>query len=227
MRATAVVPAYNEASRIGRVLAAVESCSLVDQLIVVDDGSRDDTAAAAGRHNGAEVVRLPRNQGKAAAMWEGVARARNKVVVFVDADLVGLTPEHVAELVRPVLSGEADMTVGQFSQAPPWITYWMRLMPAISGQRAMRVSDFVRVPNLVESGFGVEVALTRYALRKKLRTRYVPLSKMTHVIKEEKRGILRGVSSRAVMYYQMTRAALSNGYHQLAEMIEEHGPTEQ
>jgi len=221
MKASAVIPAYNEAERIKRVLNAVASSASVDQIIVVDDGSRDRTAAVAAQHNGAVVVRLAQNQGKAAAMAAGVRRARNQVVVFLDADLVGLTDHHVDDLVAPVLRGEADMTVGQFQGGRGWITLWQRLVPAISGQRAMRAADFMGVPNLEGAGFGVELAISRHAARRRLRTRLVYLPEMTHVIKEEKRGLLRGLRDRIVMYAQMLRSALGNGYHHLQETAEE------
>lgn len=221
MKASAVIPAYNEADRISRVLEAVAASALVDQIIVVDDGSDDRTAAAAAAHNGAVVVRLGENQGKAGAMAAGVRRAKNPVVVFLDADLVGLTDDHVDDLVAPVLKGEVDMTVGQFKGGSRWITLWQRLVPAISGQRAMRAADFERIPNLERAGFGVEVAITRHVARRRLRTRLVYLPEMTHVIKEEKRGVLRGLRDRMVMYAQMLRSALGNGYHHLLETAEE------
>jgi glycosyltransferase involved in cell wall biosynthesis len=221
MRATVVIPAYNEAKRIGRVLEAVAGAELVDEVIVVDDGSRDRTAEVAAAHDGAMVVRLPRNQGKAGALWEGVRRARNKVAVFLDADLVGLTADHVDDLVRPVVGGEADMAVGQFRGGSRWITLWQRLVPSISGQRAISTEHFLSIPRIERTGFGVEVALTRYAARNKLATRRVLLAGMSHVIKEEKRGILRGVYDRAVMYTQIVRCALGNGYHALRTEAEE------
>jgi glycosyltransferase involved in cell wall biosynthesis len=199
------------------VLSAVASATLVDEVIVVDDGSHDSTAGAAASHDGALVVRLERNQGKAAAMCEGVRRAANEVVVFLDADLVGLSGEHVDELVGPVVAGEADMTVGQFRGGNGWITLWQRLVPAISGQRALRAKHFLALPQVEQMGFGVEVALTRYAARRKLRTRRVYLQGMSHVIKEGKRGVVRGLYDRAVMYAQMGRWAVVNGYHNAAE----------
>jgi glycosyltransferase involved in cell wall biosynthesis len=221
MKATAVIPAYNEAARIERVLSAVAESDLIDQIIVVDDGSRDETAKVAGAHNGAVVVRLRRNQGKAGALEAGVKRARNPVVVFLDADLIGLTDHHVDDLVAPVLRGDADMTVGQFWSGSPFVTAWMRFCPAISGQRAMRAADFLAIPKVATSGFGVEVVVTKYALNKRLRIKYVHLPNITHVVKESKRGVLPGLASRAVMYGQILRCTLRNGHHQPLETAEE------
>jgi len=221
MKATAIVPAYNEAERIRPVLHAIAGSTLVDEVIVVDDGSEDDTAAVAAAHNGALVLGLPRNRGKAGALAAGVRKAANPVVVFLDADLVGLTEKHVDDLVAPVLSGEADMTVGQFWTGSPLVTVWMRFCPAISGQRAMRAADFLAIPNVADTGFGVEVMVTRYAATKGLRIRYVHLPDITHVVKEHKRGVIRGLASRAIMYAQIARCTLRNGYHHLLQAAEE------
>lgn len=212
MKATAVIPALNEAARIGSVLRAVHSAQLVDEAVVVDDGSRDHTAEAAASHDGALVIRFERNRGKAGALYEGVKRARNDVVVFLDADLVGLCPQHVDRLAEPVLSGEADMTVGQFLEGNRWISLWQRLVPSISGQRALRARDFLALPNAARMGFGIEVALTRYAAHRGLRTQRVYLPQVTHIMKESKCGLARGLYARAAMYSQMARWSLSDGY---------------
>ena len=215
MKASAVIPAYNEAERIGRVLEAASASALVGEVIVVDDGSRDGTAKVAAGYAGVRLVGLPKNQGKAAAMAAGVRKAQSAVVVFLDADLVGLTKEHVDELVGPVLRAEVDMAVGQFKGGRGWITLWQRLVPAISGQRAMRASDFAAVPDVERKGFGVELAISRAAVRRGLSTRLVYLPGVTHVMKEEKRGVVRGLRDRAVMYAQIVSCAVGNGYDHL------------
>ena len=97
-------------------------------------------------------------------MWEGAERVKHEVVLFLDADLIHLTPQHVNDLVRPVLAEEADMAVGQFMSGSPLVTAWMRFCPGISGQRAMRVADFLSIPEVSSSRYGVEVVITRAAL---------------------------------------------------------------
>ncbi len=106
---TAVVPAYNEGERIEEVVAEV--ARYVDTVLVVDDGSVDETAARAGAA-GARVVRQPENRGYIAAIRRGFREADDGVVVTLDGD--GELPARaIPELVAPILAGRADMVQGR------------------------------------------------------------------------------------------------------------------
>jgi len=99
-----VVPARNEADTVGAVLDAVLTDEgLVDELVVVDDHSHDDTAVVAGRH-GARVVGLDKPHGKGAAMAAGVAATRSDLVVFLDADVTNTASDYVARLISPLIN---------------------------------------------------------------------------------------------------------------------------
>ncbi len=109
-----VIPAYEEAARLGptleRVCAWLDDAAPDHELIVVDDGSRDDTAAVARRAAPrAHVHRLPTNKGKGAAVRHGVLASRGDLVLFSDADLS--TPiEECARLAERL--PEADVVIG-------------------------------------------------------------------------------------------------------------------
>ncbi|HOT03576.1 MAG TPA: glycosyltransferase family 2 protein, partial [Methanolinea sp.] len=107
----AVIPAYNEELTIGTVV--LRTRQHVDHVIVVDDGSTDKTASIATLA-GAEVLQHPINLGKAQAMFKGFARAKEYnplAVVMLDADGQH-NPDEIPELLKPVLSGDADLVVG-------------------------------------------------------------------------------------------------------------------
>jgi dolichol-phosphate mannosyltransferase len=125
---TVIIPAYNEAATIERLLDAVASTPYRKQVVVVDDGSTDATATLADcwndRHRGdVEVVRHRVNRGKGAAIRTGLARARGEVVLVQDADLE-YSPEDYPALIDPILSGEAEVVYGSRylrpSGALPW-----------------------------------------------------------------------------------------------------------
>jgi glycosyltransferase involved in cell wall biosynthesis len=206
-----LVPALNEAATIGSVVEVARRAAL-GPVWVVDDGSADataDRAAAAG----ARVLRLPSNVGKGGALCAGAAVVAAEVLVVVDADLVGLEPAHLRALAAPVLVGEADMTRGVFRGGRWSTTAAQRLIPQLNGQRALRRADLAAVPGLADSRYGVEVRLTEHARRRGWRCVDVPLDGVSHVMKEEKRGLWRGLRVRLRMYRDIVSALLRRGRH--------------
>lgn len=113
-RVTAVVPAYNEAGRVGATVTQLRA--VVDEILVIDDASRDTTAAEAAAA-GARVLTQTVNQGYIAAIKRGFAEATGEVVVVVDAD-GEFPPARIPELVAPILAGQADMVQGHRDVVP-------------------------------------------------------------------------------------------------------------
>lgn len=201
-----VVPAYNEGKRIVPVLKAVLAAKLVDQVIVVDDGSRDNTSEVAGRLPGVEVVRFTSNLGKAAAMAAGVAHTDAPIVAFIDADLDGLASEHIDDIVRPVLNDECDMCIGIFRGGKFWSDTAQRITPLISGQRAIRRQLIEVVPYFSEVRMGAEVLLNTAAKRARARVKRVVLRGVSNQFKERKMGLVKGTAARYRMYKEITQA---------------------
>ena len=177
MRVTAVVPARNEADRVGETVTALKSfCTAV---VVVDDGSSDHTSEVA-RDAGAEVVRADRNIGKGRALELGLDRVGGEgVLLFADADLAG-TAGHLESLLAPLVEGTADLCVatfpplgGGFGTVKRFARWAIRRLGGIdvteplSGQRAIMARDLARLRPLAR-GFGVETAMTIDAARQGL-----------------------------------------------------------
>lgn len=210
MKVDAVIPAYNEETTIAEVVATLKQVDMIDDIFVVSDGSEDGTAEEA-RRAGARVVEHLQNQGKAAAMKTGFDLTDTPVVLFLDADLIGLSPAHVRALLQPVLRGEADMTVGIFDEGRITTDLAQLLAPYLSGQRAVRREVlhemFRSEPDADVSRFGIEVALTRHINNRGYRSVEVPLEEMSHRMKEEKLGLVKGVAARLKMYYEILKYA--------------------
>jgi glycosyltransferase involved in cell wall biosynthesis len=187
----AVIPARNEADRIQATVTAAAGLPGVGLVVVVDDGSRDSTAAIA-RRMGAVVLRHARNRGKAAAMQSGAnvvgvvdqreRRDSPRHLLFLDADL-GESAAQAGPLADPVLAGQADMTIAIFTTTVKLGGHglvvglsgagirraagWQPVQP-LNGQRCLTRAAFEAARPLAP-GWGAETALTIDLLRQGFR----------------------------------------------------------
>jgi len=106
---TAIVPAYNQAARIGRVVE--ETLPHVDEVLVVDDGSTDETRNVAV-DAGARVIANPFETGTIGGLKTGFQAAQGGIVVTLDADGEH-DPADIPKLIEPIVNGEADLVLGQ------------------------------------------------------------------------------------------------------------------
>ncbi|MCV2878554.1 glycosyltransferase [Sedimentimonas flavescens] len=189
-----LIPAYNEGPRIAQVLAAVVNHPLIDEVIVIDDGSSDDTAKIAAGF-GVRVLTQSPNGGKTRAVVAGIAAARGSHLLLLDADLLGLTPDALTALIEPVRSGAVQATISLRGNAPaPW-----RLigLDYISGERvlprhilAAQLQALTELPR-----FGLEVFMNRLWLHHRLRLRVVRWPEVASPMKHSKRGWRAGISA--------------------------------
>jgi glycosyltransferase involved in cell wall biosynthesis len=160
LRVAAVVPAYNEEETVADVVEVLRATPAVQEVIVVSDGSTDDTQQAA-EEAGAHVLHLPTQHGKGGAMLHGVAHTDASVILFCDADLYGLRIEHVEDMLLPVVSGSRAMNVG-LRRKHSLVDWLQPHLPLISGQRAMRRRVIEGLPPEHAQGFMIEAALNYY-----------------------------------------------------------------
>jgi glycosyltransferase involved in cell wall biosynthesis len=206
MIVAAIIPAKNEENTICDVVEVCKAVTIIDEVIVVSDGSTDKTAYLANLA-GAKVIDLPENIGKGGAMMVGVNNTEAEIILFLDADLIGLTTNHVNDLLLPVLNGEAEMTVGVFEHGRLVTDLAQVIAPYLSGQRALKRTLLLQMSNLDVTRFGIEVALTRFAMEQGLNVRKVYLPDMSHVMKEEKLGFVKGFAARMKMYWEIAMHA--------------------
>lgn len=205
MEITAVIPAYNEEKTIGLIVPVVKSVSIINEVLVVSDGSIDGTAALA-KAAGARVIELAENIGKGGAMMVGVQSTKADLILFLDADLIGLTPAHILDLLLPVVSGQVETTIGIFGRGRLTTDLAQVIAPYLSGQRVIKRELLMKIPNLEITRFGVEAALTRYIRKEGISFREVELKDMTHIMKEEKLGLVKGFQARMKMYWEIVKA---------------------
>jgi len=192
-----LIPAYNEAATIGEVLARIDALDLDAQIVVVDDGSTDATAAIVEAYAQArphvELLRQP-NRGKGAAVRLAATRMTKEIVVIQDADME-YDPADVIELIKPIERGVADVVYGsRLSGGAPQRAYlfwhlignrFLSLLTGVlfnttlsdmeTGYKAFR-SDVLRSLRLTQDDFAIEPEITGEVCRRKLRIYEMPIS---------------------------------------------------
>lgn len=193
-----IIPAFDEADTIAAVVASVLPHPWVEEVIVVDDGSGDATAAVATQA-GARVIRLDRNSGKTAAMAAGVHAAKSDILLFLDADVTGHSEQALSRIMQPVIDGRYEMHVGLRARSTLILNRLLRYFPIIGGERALTRRLWEALPADHVNGFEVEIALNYTAKQFDKGMGFELIYGTTHRTKEHKYGLLVGLARRLRM----------------------------
>lgn len=210
----AVIPARDEEQTVATVVEACLGCDWIREVIVVDDGSEDDTAARAGAA-GAKVVRRGRGDAavvgppgglrpegsKAHAMEAGVEASDAQAILFVDADLLGITSAHLDEIARPYLAGRAVMSLGCFDYG--WLNALVLRLPPTSGERIVPRWVFDAVPPSKRDGYTIEMMINEVVAEGRCPTTARIMGGVTHRTKRDKFGFLDGYRRTWRMFWDL------------------------
>ncbi|ARU63223.1 glycosyl transferase [Tumebacillus avium] len=216
MKVSVLIPAWNEADRIDQTILAVRTLDIVDEIVVIDDGSTDDTYRIS-LEAGARVIRHSTNYGKGAALYSGLLVAEADIYVFLDADMCETAVE-IEKLIRPLLQNRCDMTIGRlpkplkggFGLVKNFARGGIRrlggvdMQAPLSGQRALNRSVLDAIGNLGD-GYGVEVGMTIDAARGGMRILEVEVDMKNREYGRDLRGFLH----RGKQFLQIARVLLN------------------
>jgi glycosyltransferase involved in cell wall biosynthesis len=189
-----LIPAYNEERTIAEVVERVRRLPFAKQIVVVDDGSTDRTAASLDPAPADVLVLREPHRGKGAAVRAGIPHVRGEIVVIQDADLE-YDPADVPALIQPIVDGVADVVYGSrlIGGRPQraylfWHRFGNRVLSVVAGvlynttltdmetgYKAFR-ADVLKSLDLREDGFGIEPEITGRICRRELRVYELPIS---------------------------------------------------
>jgi glycosyltransferase involved in cell wall biosynthesis len=223
MKISCIIPAYNEEKTVFGVVEAVKGSGLFDEIIVISDGSTDMTPYILKRVNGIDFIDLERNIGKGGAVWHGLQRATGEIIVMLDADLIGVSKEHLEKIINPLKDEGIHNCIGIIQHKSRW---WMSLsqffLSDLSGQQAF-FKYLVEGVDIKDKRFGVEIALKHHFKKKNARVKKVFLRGVSHLMKEQKMGFEEGIKHRSKMYREVGREMGNNLKQKIVDATKDFG----
>lgn len=196
---TCIIPFYNEEDRVIQVLEVVTQIKGITQIICIDDGSTDNTSEQIQADwPQVTLVRLPYNQGKAAAIRQGVRLAQNETILLMDADLQSINKTEVEQAIQALARHNLDMLILRRINAP-WFVKFDRGDTLLSGERLVKKQDLVHILNQEVNHYQVELAINLYMQKHKRNVRWMPWS-ATNTYKAKKIGLVKGYQKEFKMF---------------------------
>ncbi|OQX72094.1 MAG: hypothetical protein B6D61_15250 [Bacteroidetes bacterium 4484_249] len=211
-KVTAIICAFNEEKTIEFVIRSASANYLIDELIVVNDGSTDNTGKIIERLKGdisITDIHFTENKGKGYAMATGVEKAIYEAIVFIDADLSELNQDHYYQLLIPIMEDKADMVLGQATET--LINYSVNPFKSLTGERALLKKDILPiVGKMKHSRFGVETLINLFYQSQGKTVNYVMLKGLKHPTKFDKVSKQQAIKEFVKEGHQIALTAFKN-----------------
>lgn len=210
MKVSCIIPAFNEEKGIVNAIRTVKRVGHVDEIIVVDDGSSDNTFQRA-KDEGVIVVRHSSNKGKGAAIKTGILQSNGEILLFLDADINNISAKKIHSIIKPLLDNEADFVKTSFTRKRGRVTElvvkplfrvvfpFITFKQPLSGQFAIRKSLIKELK--IDNKWGVDIQILIQLFKKGTRIAEVDIGKLEHK--------KQPIENLAIMSEQVIKSVLS------------------
>lgn len=199
-----VIAAYNEEPRIAQVLKVVEHHPLIDEVIVVNDGSIDNTSDIVRKFD-VKLIENGKNLGKTLSVKKGIEASKNSLIMMLDADLRGLDSFAIEELTKPVINGQVDWTLSVRSNSLPIMK--LVKMDWVSGERVIpkKLLADPLIWSRPDIGYGLEALMNKSLISSRSTFISVYLPNVTIANKADKIGFIKGWLADIKMVVQISK----------------------
>ncbi|VVB79411.1 Undecaprenyl-phosphate 4-deoxy-4-formamido-L-arabinose transferase [uncultured archaeon] len=208
LKVSCIIPAYNEGKRIKKIISTVEKHPEINEVVVVNDGSADNTLAEINsiKSKKIKVVDSKINEGKTLSIFKGIKKSKNSIILLVDSDLLNLNAANITDLITPVKQGKCDISIASPLKNSYKIFYWIGI-DIFSGQRCFRKDIFKDLYSMKKlEKYSLEVVQNEMIIRKNLRVNVVPWLNVSNTLKPEKHGLIKGKWEDLKMSWQIVKS---------------------
>jgi len=217
------VPAYNEGKNIARVLDVLKTYPYFDEIIIVNDGSKDNTAKVAGRYANSKIrlINHKHNKGKTAAILTGIKASKGNMTVMIDADLINLQHKNINKMIYLVLSKKYDLAILDREGDRQAVWGWTNCARLFGGERCFWKKDFNKVKLPENAGYLIETIMNLHYIshHKKIRTIYC--KNLFNLHKHHKEGFVQGCKDYYDVGKKIVRHAGVRGFIKMINNIED------
>ncbi|GIW66856.1 MAG: hypothetical protein KatS3mg095_0754 [Candidatus Parcubacteria bacterium] len=191
-----IIPAYNEEKYIKNTIESIKNSGLVDEIIVIDDGSTDNTNKIVQKLNYVKIITNKKNLGKAQSILRGVKLSMGNIILICDADLQGINFDDLSKLINPIKNNKFDITIA--SNIP-------FVIKRFSGLRCLKKEIFKLIDknNLSRVNYNIEEIINEVIKNYNLKFKYIKVNKIRNVHKIIKYGLIKGTYLSLKMYLEL------------------------
>lgn len=212
MKTSAIICVYNEEKTLKDVIISVSTSEIVNEIIVINDGSTDNTKKIIEElKNKFEItnIHFKENKGKGYAMAIGVENATNEIIVFIDADQTKIISGYIDQMINPLLKKECDMVLGY--STINILSQDVNPLKILTGERAMYKKDITPILcKMKESRFGVETLLYFYYISIGKSIKFIRLIGLKHKDKYKKVSFKKATTNYINESWEIAYTAMKN-----------------